>query len=138
MNLKQIAKPHTVGGITWLMIPFETLRDKHVFSALSAVLAYADWDTTVLAFFITEASAVEAVFAATASPEEVRFKEYWQSRPASIAERWLAFTVFATEAIVSGIHEAYTATRDAQVETPATNDPNSSATAEPILSSGGD
>lgn len=137
MNLKSIAKPHSVGGITWLLIPFETLRDKHVFGALSAVLAYPDWDTTALAFFITEASAVNAVFAPTATPEEARFKEYWQSRPASMAERWMAFTLFVSEAIVSGIHEAYTATRDAQIEAPAVNDPEPKADAEPTSSNGG-
>lgn len=135
MNLKQIAKPHTSGGITWLMIPFETLRDKHVFGLFASVLAFPDWDRTAMAFFVAETSAIEAVFAPTATPEEVRFKEYWQSRPASMAERWLAFTLFVTESIVDGIHEAYNATRDVQVE--VVNDPEPKADAEPNTSNGG-
>lgn len=135
MNLKQIAKPHTSGGITWLMIPFETLRDKHVFGLFASVLAFPDWDRTAMAFFVAETSAIDAVFAPTATPEEQRFREFWQSRPASMAERWLAFTVFATESIVDGIHEAYNATRDVQVE--AVNDPEPKADAEPNTSNGG-
>lgn len=135
MNLKQIARPHAVGGITWLMIPFETLRDKHIFGLFSSVLAFSDWDRTAMAFFVAETSAVDAVFASMASPEEARFKDYWQSRPASMAERWLAFTLFATETIVDGIHEAYNATRDIQIE--AVNDPEPKADAEPISSNGG-
>lgn len=135
MNLKQIARPHAVGGITWHLIPFQTLRDKHVFGAFSAVLAFPDWDVTAQAFFTMETYAVDAVFAPTASPEEVRFKEFWQSRPASMADRWMAFTLFATEAICDGIFEAYNATRDIQIE--AVNDPEQPADAETTSSSGG-
>ncbi len=135
MNLKQITRQHTVGGITWFMIPFETLRDKHVFSLLSSVIAFPDWDRTAMAFFVAEASAIDAVFAPTATPEQARFKEYWQSRPASMADRWMAFTLFATETIVDGIHEAYNATRDIQVE--AVHDPEPKADAETTSSNGG-
>lgn len=123
MNLKDLTRNHTSGVITWHLIPFETLRDKHIFAAFVAVLPFAQWDRTAHAFYISEAAAVAAEFGETTDPAVLRFKEYWNGRPATIAERWFAFTICATDDVVNGLIEAYDATRDEQIVKPMVTDP---------------
>lgn len=132
MNLKQIARACTTGGITWYLIPYTTVRYQATRDQFAKVIAVADWESVEYSFVFMEAHAVAVEFAAELTPEEQRFASYWNARPSSIAERWQAFSFLVDTDITNAYWLAHDATREKMIETltPEAEVPNSSPASE--------
>lgn len=116
MNLKQLARAHTVGGLTWHLTPYTTVRYQATRDQFSKVMPLAEWGDVEYSFVFIEAYTVAVDFSEQLTPEEQRFAQYWSSRPASIAERWTAFSFLIDIDITSAYWQAHGATRETVIE----------------------
>lgn len=116
MNLKDFARSHRAGGITWWLMPYTTLRVEAVSSQFHAIAPRDSRGMVETSFVAIEAYAVDAEFAETLTPAEARFAAYWRARPAALDARWMAFTFIAMAEVTNGFWDAFAATRDTAIE----------------------
>ncbi len=116
MNLKQFAKKHKTGGVTWYLTPYTTLRNQAVSDQFNAVVPIAERKVIEQSFVAIESYAIEIEFANKLTPEEQRFAAYWNDRPLKIADKWEAFSFLADASIINAFWDAFSATRDTVIE----------------------
>lgn len=134
MNLKQYARSHKIGGITWWMMPYRTLRLEAIGTQFDKLIQGAAREFIGNSFVAVESYLAAVDFDADLSAEERRFADYWADRSAPLADRWLAFSMIVPESVLLNFWAAYKATRDEMIEkvesVDASEVPNSSPVSE--------
>lgn len=127
MNLKQYARKHTSGGITWFLMPYQTLKNQTISREFASIVPLEARGYEENLFVAMEAFTVDVEFADALTIEEQIFAEYWRNRPAAMADRWEAFTMVMSTPLTLAFFEAWSATRDTALEAVNTDEdrPNS-------------
>lgn len=116
MNLKQYARKHTTGGITWYMTPYQTLKNQTVSREFNEIAPFDKRDNEETLFVAMESFVLDAEFAADLAVDEQMFAEYWRNRPATLRERWEVFTMVMSTELTVKFFTAWQATRDTMIE----------------------
>lgn len=134
MNLKQYARSHKIGGITWWLMPYRTLRLEAIGTQFDKIIPNETRGFIENSFVAVESYSAAIDFDNDLSAEERRFADYWADRSSALVDRWMSFSMVVPESVLLGFWAAYNATRDEMIEkvesADASDVPNSSPVSE--------
>lgn len=118
MNLRDIARRAEVldGQLTLWMMPFLTLKNSNVQTAMEKVVPAEEWGDFHHAFLVVEGSVVDVKAAKDADPEITAFAAYWRGRSPSVGDNYQLFLQLVGTKVYNAIWDAYLQTRDATIE----------------------